>query len=548
MNYINPIIKELLIKRGISDELQMQEFLAAKPKKTYDPFLLLNLEAGVDLILKAIEDKKQICIYGDYDADGITSVSILMEFLGTLTDHLEYYIPSRFDEGYGLNKEAIRMIRERGVDVLITVDCGSVSYEEVELAKELGMDVVVTDHHSITDVKADCLLINTKQRECPYPFKGMAGCGVAFKLAQAIQKKAGLPKPVLNRSLDLVAIGTIADIVPLLDENRTLVKFGMNIINSGARPGLKALIEGISLKPGSIRSDQVAFGIAPHLNAAGRMGDAKVAVELLLAKDPAFIQKKVAELIHFNQERKSIQEKAFERCIEIIDEKYAGRNFLLVHAEGIHEGIAGIVAGKLKDRYERPAILVTPSGEELKGTGRSIPGVDLYKTLKAHEELFIRFGGHEGACGFLMRREAFEQLSDALESDMKRMLSENSDLLQQTISPDLHLDGSDVTLKFSQDLEQLAPFGSQNPKPLFLLKQVNITRQYPMGSSGTHIRFQAVCQGSASVECVLFNKAKEYEDLLYGREPVNLIGTVDFQEWRGNKKVQFTVEVIERDK
>ena len=223
MNKINSIVRELLNKRGVSEEKDILEFLSEKPKKTYDPFLLLNMEAGVDLILSTIKNKDNICIYGDYDADGITSAAVMLEILSHLTDRLEYYIPSRFDEGYGLNKEAIEKIKNRGCKLIITVDCGSVSFEEVELAKELDLDIIITDHHNLTDKIPDCLLINPKQKNCKYPFKDLAGCGVAFKLAQAIQEKAGLPKVVLSDLLDLVGIGTIGDIVPLVDENRTLV-------------------------------------------------------------------------------------------------------------------------------------------------------------------------------------------------------------------------------------------------------------------------------------------------------------------------------------
>ncbi|MCQ4637766.1 single-stranded-DNA-specific exonuclease RecJ [Anaerovorax odorimutans] len=544
MNYIDPIILELLKKRGISDDAEIKEFLSDKPQKTYDPFLLSDLEAGVDLLLRAIHDKKRICVYGDYDADGITSVSILMEFLGTLTDRLQYYIPSRFDEGYGLNAEAVRKIRAGGSDVLVTVDCGSVSYEEVELAKELGMEVLVTDHHSITDVRADCLLINPKRPDCLYPFRELAGCGVAFKLIQGIQKKADIPRKVLNRALDLVALGTIADVVPLLDENRTLVKHGMHIISSGLRPGLAALIEGISLKRDSLRSDQIAFGVAPHLNAAGRMGDAKIAASLMLEKDKDAVGRQVSQLIDFNKQRKKTQEEAYQLCTQIIDQHLADRNFLVVYAEDVHEGIAGIVAGKLKDKYERPTILVTPSGDHLKGTGRSVSGVNLYEVLKSHEDLFLRFGGHEGACGFSMEQDKLDTLEDLLEQDMKRMLQEDPELFSRQINADLPLAVGDITLELAQGLELLAPFGSKNPKPFFLLENVRAARLQPMGADGKHIRFFAISEDGQSLECVLFNRAKDFESALYGEKSINLIGSVDFQEWRGNKRVQFNVESV----
>lgn len=541
MKNIDPVILELLARRGITDISEIKEFLAEKPKKTYDPFLLPDMEAGVDLILDTIKRKQKICIYGDYDADGVTSVSILMEFLGYLTDNIEYYIPLRIEEGYGLNKDAIHTIHDNGVKLIITVDCGSVSYEEVELAKELGMQVLVTDHHSITDVQADCLLINPKRSDCTYPYKDLAGCGVAFKLVQAVQKKAGMPKSVLNRALDLVALGTIADVVPLLDENRTMVKHGMNIISSGYRPGMAALIEGISFDRTKLRSDQIAFGVAPHINAAGRMGDAGIAAQVMLEKEPEKIQESVQQLIQYNRERKRIQDKAFDYCVEIVEQQYLDKSILVLLIEDIHEGIAGIVAGKLKEKYERPVILVTGSGENLKGTGRSVPGINLYELLHTYESMFIKFGGHAGACGFSMKKELFEQLVAALEYDVDKRLEADPDLLKIPVHVDMELEGEQITLELAHDLDMLAPFGSMNPKPNFLLEQTELVKIFPMGD-GRHVRFTAICSDGYTVECVLFGKAHDLQEKIYSGMPVDLIGTVDWQEWRGKQKVQFTVE------
>jgi len=261
----------------------------------------------VDLILSAIENDEKICIYGDYDADGITSTSVLMEVLSHLTKNLSYYIPKRFDEGYGLNKDALDKIKNAGVDLVITVDCGSVSVDEVEHAKLIGLKILVTDHHTVVDKVADCLVINPVQPGCPYPFKQLAGVGVAFKLAQALAAETGLPKSVINRTLDLVGIGTIGDIVPLVDENRTLAKYGIRAINVTKRPGLEALIEGISLHKGNISSENVSFVIVPHLNASGRMEDAKIAANLMMTKSEERIEAGVEKLITYNTERKRVQ-------------------------------------------------------------------------------------------------------------------------------------------------------------------------------------------------------------------------------------------------
>lgn len=543
MNNINPIVLRLLEKRGITGDSEIREFISDRPKKTYDPFLLPDMEAGVDLILDAIDNQQKICIYGDYDADGVTSVGILMDFLGHLTDKVDYYIPNRIEEGYGLNCEAIRKIGADGTDLIITVDCGSVSYDEVNLAKELGMSIIVTDHHSITDVQADCLLINPKRKDCMYPFRDLAGCGVAFKLTQAIRQKLGLPKAIMNRGLDLVALGTIADVVPLLDENRTLVKYGMNVMSSGSRPGMAALIKGVSLNREKLKSDNIAFGIAPHINAAGRMGDAKIAAELMLGKSQSYIEFRVEQLVEYNRKRKSIQDKAFEECISEIDENFSDDNILILYNEDIHEGIAGIVAGKLKEKYQRPVIIVTPSGDNLKGTGRSIPGIDLYELLSGQSSFFERFGGHKGACGFLMKAECFGEFCNALKETLRQMVENDPELLQIPVEAEMTLEGSDVTLELARELELMAPFGSSNPKPVFSLGKVLLSRINYMGN-GTHVRFVAACTDGTTVECVLFGKAKDLAYKIHSGEPVELIGTVDWKEWRGRAQVQFTVESI----
>lgn len=545
MNKINPIIIELLNKRGISEETEILEFLSDKPTKTYDPFLLHDLEAGVDLILSVINEKKKICIYGDYDADGITSVSIMLQFLSNLNADVTYYIPSRFEEGYGLNKEAVAKIKENSIDLIITVDCGSVSYEEVAYAKELGMDIIVTDHHSITDTVADCILINPKHPNCQYPFKYLAGCGVAFKLAQGIQRKAGLPKRAINELLDLVAIGTIGDIVPLVDENRTLVKYGMNVIRQGHRKGLVKLIEDISLQLPKIKSDNIAFGIVPHLNAAGRMMDAKIGVELLKAQMLEESQPIVEELIKNNRQRKKVQEDTFIQCEKIILENHREDLFFIVNCPDAHEGISGIVAGKLKDKYKKPTIILTSTGENyLKGTGRSIKKINLYNLLKEQEKLFERFGGHAGACGLLMKNENLDAFRQGISASILKMMELDPDIFQEELEIDIALEGKELNFELIDELEKLAPFGSCNEKPNVVLSQILIKNLQYMGNDRKHARFSACCKDGSVIQSVLFNKAIELKEKLTGQKVVTLLGSPDISEWNGTKRIQFLVNDI----
>lgn len=557
-------VRKLLAKRGITTEEEIEEFLSESPKKTYDPFLMKNMDEGTDLILEEIKKGSKICIYGDYDADGITSTALLLSVFKYLTSpgQVDYYIPSRFEEGYGLNKEAIKNISDSGFNMIVTVDCGSVSYDEVEYAKQLGLKVLVTDHHNVTDIIADCLVINPKQPGCEYPFKSLAGCGVAFKMAQALQKKTGMPKSVLTEVLDLAAIGTVGDIMPLVDENRTIVKFGLKVIHLGKRNGLKTLLNAVSLKTEKVNSESISFVIVPHLNASGRIKDASVAVEVLRCdkapkNDEArrLLDERVELLVSQNRQRKSLQQDTFQSCVKYLENEGCGseetvKDFILIRSEDAHEGIAGIVAGKLKENYYRPSVLVTPSGEDneyLKGTGRSIEGVNLYELLKKHESLFERFGGHAGACGFLMKSENLEILSQNLLNDMAAIKAEVPDIFERKYDIDLDVDVEDMTLELSRELDRMAPFGNANPKPLFMCSRITIEDVKFMGDREQHVRFSARSFNGKRMQCVLFNDAQKYGMSLFVRRPVDLIGTLECSVWQGVERLQFMVDEIKFD-
>lgn len=544
MNDINSIIIELLRQRGITQEDDIREFLSSKPQKMYDPFLLYNMRAGVDLIVSAIKENKRICIYGDYDADGITATTIMMDGLSTVTSNITYYIPSRFEEGYGLNRDAIDAIYDDGCQLIITVDCGSVSYDEVEYVKSLGLEIVVTDHHSLDKTKADCILINPKQEECQYPFENLAGCAVAFKVIHALVNEGIIAREVLTKSLDLVAIGTIGDVVPLVDENRTFTKYGIRSINMGLRPGLKTLITQILPKAQVLTSDNISFGIVPHLNASGRMEDASIAVELLrsnrLNGDSEISIGQVAEkLIENNELRKKTQNKAYEECRQIVEERHKDDSFILLRADDIHEGIAGIVAGKVKEYYDRPTIIVTKSGENLKGTGRSVEGVDLYQLLNKYGHLFQRFGGHAGACGFTIEEDKVDELRQSLMGEMDN----RQERMEKPDRWDMVLDISGITLDLAKELQNMAPFGNKNPKPVFCIEQVSVENVKHLGENEQHVRFDAV-SGGESVPCILFNRAHDYAKIL-DKDKVDIIGSLEVQYWRNTSKLQFIIEEIQ---
>ena len=550
----SPLLGQILCARGIASPGEQAEFLSDRPGKTYDPFLLNDMEAAVKRMMRALEQEEKICIFGDYDADGVTSTVLLLSVLEKLTENLTYYIPSRFAEGYGLNADAVRKIAQSGVKLLVTVDCGSLSREEVRLAQELGVDVIVTDHHSIgKEPAADCLLINPKRAESTYPFSELSGCGVAFKLAQALQRKlaaAGdqrLLRSDITDTLDLVAVSTIGDIVALTDENRSLVKYGLNVLNQGKRAGMRALIAGTGLRLGAVTSEQVAYVLVPHLNAAGRMGSADKGVELLRGHEGAQQETLVQFLVENNKERKRVQEEMFHECRRIAEQEHGGELFQVIYAPQAHEGIAGIVAGKLKDESYRPTIIVTPSGEgKLKGTGRSIPGVDLHRLLSAHRELFLRFGGHKGACGFLMEADGLDELRRGLNAELAQMAAAEPALLTEVLTVEAVAEPREITMELAMELAKLEPFGQQNPKPIFAVRNVEIQRVSFMGSEEQHARFYAAGSksGSAGFDCVLFSHAQEYRALLREGNVADVAGYPSVNTWNGISKIQFVIEDI----
>jgi len=545
LNGISDIVLDVLAARGVTSDEDIAEFLSPKPQRTYDPFLLKDMGQAVDKILEAIRNDTRICIYGDYDTDGVTAICLMLEFLGNLTQNMTYYIPSRFEEGYGLNKEAIDLIRNDGVGLIITVDCGSTAIAEVEYAKGTGMDIIVTDHHNIDGKAADCLVINAKQQDCRYPFKELCGCGVAFKLAQAIQRRADIGRQTLTKLLDLVAIATIGDIVPLIDENRTLVKYGMEIINKGGREGIVMLAQAAGLSGQTIRSHQIAYVLVPHLNAAGRMAEAESGVILLTAKENRSMRDAAATLVSNNNERKRIQEEDFRKCMDIAESKHANDLFMVIDAGRAHEGIAGIVAGKIKDAFGRPAIVVTGTNGDmqLKGTGRSIEGINIYEVLKKHGDLFIKFGGHAGACGFLMEPANLEILRTGLNRSINEIYENDSELFVDKLRIDLPLNPGDIDFELVSQVERLEPFGHRNEKPVFSLDNVSVDHVMHMGDERQHARF-TVRDASGSIDCVLFNEAGEYRAELEKGSVISVAGYPDINTWNGSSKIQFVVRDI----
>lgn len=537
-------IVKILESRGIGEK-DYEEFFSPTPKLAYDPFRLMNMRAGVDLLLDAIDSNKRIVIYGDYDVDGITSTSLLMKVIGSLTDNVTYYIPSRLDEGYGLHKESIDRIHDDGGELIVTVDCGSVSREETEYAHSLGIETLVTDHHNMSDIRAAGIIINPCQTGDNYPFRELAGVGVAYKLALAIAREREVPKSIMAEIIELVTVGTIADIMPLLDENRTIVKCGLRFIHLGCKnKGLRRLIDLSGLDYKTMKVSDISYGIAPKINASGRLGDATLGVKLFLAEEDEEIEKYCKLLIEANQERRNLQDEAYERGLAMLDEEMASGDFVILEINDSHEGVLGIVAGKVRESINRPVVVVSRNGEVYKGTGRSIPSVDLFAMLDKYREEFVSFGGHNAACGFTISETRMEALKLNLNADIAEMLREDEHLFDVDYHYDVEVDSEDVDMELAETLELLEPCGKDNEVPVFLIRDVKIVNWRYLKNDTRYAKFIIATPSDRWIDCLLFHDAEEVYDLYQSGAKLDIMGSVEINRWRDTRKVQIIVDWV----
>ena len=396
---ISELLAKILLNRNIDTDDKIEKFLYPKLEDLNSPYLFKDMEKAVNRIEKALSGKEKITIYGDYDVDGITSITVLKSFLDEIDANVDYYLPNRLSEGYGLNNLALDKIKENGTQLLITVDCGISAYNEVAYAKSLGMDVIVTDHHECPEILPEAIaVIDAKRNDDTYPFNSLAGVGVSFKLVQAVCEKLKLPAETYLKYLDIVCLGTVADIVPLIEENRVIVKYGLETMKKTKNVGLKALIETSGYK--SIDSSAISFGLAPRMNACGRMGQAEIALKMLLTNDENEAKQIAEKLQVMNRERQEIERIIMQDAVEIIQKKHMeNENVIVVGNENWHHGVIGIVASKITEAYYKPSILICFEGEDGKGSGRSIDGFDLHEALSACGEYLLKYGGHEMAIG-----------------------------------------------------------------------------------------------------------------------------------------------------
>ena len=533
---LSEVAATILVRRGHHDPAEAAAFLAAAPPE-HDPFLLGDMQAAVARIKQAVERDEQICIHGDYDADGVCATAVAYLALRELGANVSWHLPSRFEEGYGLARETIERLAAEGVGLIVTVDCGITAVAEVARARELGVDVVITDHHRPGDVLPDCPIVATRPSE--YPFPELAGTGVAYKLAAAL---LGAGHPALTRDLDLVALGTIADVVPLVDENRALAAAGLRALACTTRPGLRALMRSAHVDPAMIDSTSVSFRLAPRINAAGRLRRPDLALELILTDDPALADSLAAELESLNRERQSVEERILREAVATVkgwSAEQKARRAYVIWGEEWHEGVIGIVASRLVERFGRPVVLIARSTDGWKGSGRSIGSFDLHAGLAACAEHLERFGGHRAAAGLSITTESLEPFAAAFAAYAAGVIAD------EELRPETKIDAvvpvTALTLDLAQELRRLAPFGLANPEPVLLAASVQPIEPSTVGE-GKHLRFRVKQHGHDGGRAIAFGLGSQVERLAEGR--YDLAFQLTENHWNGTVAPQLVVRRV----
>ena len=524
---LGPEAARLLFSRGIKDEDSLTRFLAPSLDDLHDPYLLHDMDKAVNRIRRAIEQGEFILVYGDYDADGMTSASILKETLEQLGAECLVYLPNRFTDGYGPNASVYKyFIEQQGISLIVTVDNGVAGHEAIDLAQSMGVDVIVTDHHSMPEVLPDAYaIVHPEHQEADYPFKHLAGCGVAFKLACALLEE------VQVELLDLVAIGTIADMVSLTDENRIMVQYGLEVLRNTQRIGLQELFEIAGISSGDVTEETVGFQLAPRLNALGRLDDPNPAIDLLTGFDDEEVREIALMIQVKNEERKEIVQAIYEEAKSLVD---SNKSVQVLAKEGWNPGVLGIVAGRLLEELGQTVIVLNIEDGRAKGSARSIEAVDIFEALDPHRELFIAFGGHAGAAGMTLEAEQLDALSEILETYVKDKGIDAKG--KNTLYLDEELDLESLSLETVKNFERLAPFGMDNQKPVFYIRDFQVENARSMGAGDSHLKLK-ISKGTASFEVVAFgqgSKATEFSQV----KQLELAVTLSVNQWNGQTTLQ----------
>ena len=538
-NYkINKLLATILSNRGIVKEDQIEKFLKPKRNDFYDPYGMPDMKITVERIIKAIENNEKTIIYGDYDVDGITSVTVLKSFLEERGLEVGVYIPNRLDEGYGLNKNAVEKISQEGYTLMITVDCGISAIEEVKYASELGIETLITDHHEPGEKLPEALaVVDAKRKDNTYQCRNLAGVGVVFKLIQAISIRLGLEEKEYLKYLDIVCIGTISDIVPLTDENRVIVKLGLKLVQQTKNLGLRSILQATGYN--KIDSIAISFGVAPRINACGRMGHQEEALNLFLSKDINEVNELTQKLNAYNKERQEIEKNIFADAVEQINaNNLQEKNTIVLMGKNWHHGVIGIVSSKITEMYFKPSILLCEEGDIGKGSGRSIPGFDLYEALTKCQKSVDRFGGHAMAIGITIKKDKLEELKNEFEEiAQENHIEEIVPILK--IDSQINLD--EINKEMVESLKELEPFGEENKTPLFLFKNLKIDSIRAL-TEGKHLKL-TVKENKNIVNAIGFNIGELANEYKIG-DKVDIVGNLEINSFNGVDNIQINIKDI----
>ena len=529
------LVSTMLADKRVNDNQSIETFINPNRQSFGDPFELPDMKKAVDRIVKAIEKNERIIVYGDYDADGITSSSILKRFMKEIDVDIDIYIPNRLTEGYGLNEKAVRDIAEKGYNLIITVDCGITSIEETELAKSLGVDVIITDHHEPGEEIPNAIaVVDCKRKDNSYKFRELAGCGVAFKVTQALSAKLDIQEDICLRNLDLACIGTISDIVPLIDENRVIAKLGLLLVNQLRNTGIRELVKVSGIK--QIDASAISFGISPRINACGRMGHHEDALELFLTDDPIKARKLAQSLEKYNRKRQEIEKKMYKEAEEIAKLE-ENKKSLVLAKEGWHHGIIGIVSSKITENYYKPSILLCIEGETSRGSGRSIPGFDLHEAVEKCSKELDNYGGHGMAIGLSLKTDNIEKFKEEFEKYSNKKI--NTDMIKQYIDIDEEITSKDISLNEIRQLKILEPFGESNFEPVVLYKNLKINSIRTL-SEGKHLKLN-LQDGNVNIDAIGFNIGELAEQYQID-DKIDIVGNIGINTFNNIDRIQVVLK------
>lgn len=536
---LNKLIATILSNRGINEEKQIEKFLNPKRDDFYNPFLMPDMKKAVNRILKAIENKEKMIIYGDYDVDGITSITVLKSFFEDRGVDIDTYIPNRIEEGYGLNKKAIDSIIEQKYSLMITVDCGISGIDEVEYGNSRGLETIITDHHEIGDnIPNAVAVVDAKRKDSNYPCRDLAGVGVAFKLIQALVMELKLDEKEYLKYLDIVCIGTISDIVPLIDENRVIAKLGLMLASQTKNMGLKSILISSGYK--KVDSTTISFGVAPRINACGRMGDADKALSLFLSKNLNQVNTLTEQLNQYNKQRQEIEKSIFEEAIKKIEKNQLENNKTIVLiGKGWHHGVIGIVSSKITEIYYKPSILLCDEEKGLvKGSGRSIQGFDLYNALYKCKDEIENFGGHAMAIGLIIKQSNFAKFKNEFEK-----IADNAKIqeLEPIINIDAKIELDEINMQMVESLKQLEPFGEANKMPIFLFKNLKIDSIRSL-SEGKHLKL-TLRSNNTVINAIGFNQGNLVNEYKIG-DKIDVVGMIEVNYFGGNQNLQINIKDV----